>query len=579
MTLSPSSLSAEPASTPTDPLAGFGVFTPAPDAVAAPFDRLLTQADATDAAGDTPAGISAPALTAPTVASANTTGTTPQNANEPVPYSRAYYTPFSEPQVTSTASVAPVAVTADSVVGQQVAASGQPRVAGKKTTASPEVSPTEKQSLPTKSPETSSANSEQSAQQLAYQFIAGQWVPQPVVAEQAEAAGQAAPTDLDAQAGAPSIPSMVPGAVSFSNDRPGPEQRVEQSKSEPVKPASEQKGSATAGAPIPAQAGQATLRSTVDSVTPKESASAFTAVKSNNQSAVTQQPEIPDTATQPRLAQESQGGAVSASSPEVQSPLWRLSLGRPAQFQAQEKIAAPDQSGSTELTAGVNSLNVVEEKKPLISGSKQLASTKLNIGTDTANRESVMPHSAVNKAPTVVLSSIIDDGIRSGNGASVTQTEAPIAAQAPKLVQEIRQIADRISSIDRNTVEVRFDFSDTDRLSVRVEYRDGAVHTTFRTDSSQLRDAISSEWQTQSVATEQRPYRLAEPVFSQTSSDRQNSSSFGDSSGRQRASDQAGQPAVPSFSSTGRNSGPTTSAVPSVRSFRPETSLHLQAFA
>ena len=38
--------------------------------------------------------------------------------------------------------------------------------------------------------------------------------------------------------------------------------------------------------------------------------------------------------------------------------------------------------------------------------------------------------------------------------------------------------------MERNSVEVKFNFSEQERLSVKVEYRDGTVQATFRSDSA-----------------------------------------------------------------------------------------------
>lgn len=192
-----------------------------------------------------------------------------------------------------------------------------------------------------------------------------------------------------------------------------------------------------------------------------------------------------------------------------------------------------------------------------------------------------MPYSAVTKTPAAVLPSNGSSEVQVQSHrdiAGVPQTAGSFSAQAPKLVEEIRQIADRVSMIDRNSVEVRFDFGDREQLSVRVEYREGTVHTTFRTDSSQLRDVISHEWQAQSAANEQRPYRVSDPVFTQTTSDRQNFSTAGDGSGQQRAFEQPAKTSTPSFIA-GRDPRAATSTVSSSRSSRPETSRHLHALA
>ena len=654
MTLSPNCLSAEPTATPGDPFACFGVPTQSPGAApaTAPFASILTQADAlgsgnaTPAVGTAPAGAAAaipftaiapgtipgiffpplgellPDRSAASDAAGGiapgippTAGSQPPTSNGTATYPGVNYSPSS-----AVVAFAPVAVPAECVVGPQVSASAQTRVAGKKPAETQETMPEEAKDAPTKSPESSRDNSGQNALQLAYQFIAGQWMPQaiptPVVTEQATTSARDAqdgssisPAISWVASGQPAFEPVKPAPVQNGfatgpavisaqaarlvspttpgSSQPGPKQRVGQPGLEPVRPASDQNRAATALVAIPAQVGQPSLSSTVGSVLPKGGVSAAAPVEQNVCSEDSAKKESPADAS-PTAPESQAGGASSAAflaatpGTGMQTSLWRLSQGRPLRPQAQEKIAAPTMLAAAEPASGVNPSSGVKEKKPVVNDSKELTATAANIGTDTANQENAMPHSAVNKASAVVLPSLVDDGIRAGNGSSVAQVVGSIAAHAPKLVQEIRQIADRITSIDRNTVEVRFDFSDTDRLSVRVEYRDGAVQTTFRTDSSQLRAAISQEWQAQAAVTEQKAYRMAEPVFSQTASDRQNFSSAGggDGSGRQHAFEQASQSGTPSFVSTGRNAGSAPSAAaPTARSSRPDSSLHLHALA
>jgi len=173
-------------------------------------------------------------------------------------------------------------------------------------------------------------------------------------------------------------------------------------------------------------------------------------------------------------------------------------------------------------------------------------------------------------------------GVQTGQTAETTPVSVPVAVQAPRLVHEIREIAERISTIDRNTVEVRFDFSESDRLSVRVEYRDGTVHTTFKTYSHQLRDAISHEWLAQSVSAESRPYRLAEPTFSTNSTKQQDLSSADNGSSHSRSFEQPANShgSGSGFSHTGRRSSGSSSAPAAPKSaIRPETSRHLHTLA
>jgi hypothetical protein len=66
------------------------------------------------------------------------------------------------------------------------------------------------------------------------------------------------------------------------------------------------------------------------------------------------------------------------------------------------------------------------------------------------------------------------------------------------------------------SVQLRLKFGGED-LSVRVELRDGAVHTDFRTDSPALREALAKEWQAVAAASPGHLQRFLDPVFSPAS--------------------------------------------------------------
>jgi hypothetical protein len=291
---------------------------------------------------------------------------------------------------------------------------------------------------------------------------------------------------------------------------------------------------------------------------------------------------VPENSAEPLVSVESEVDLLpstrieGAGAPIRQTllPARQTSLGTP------EKFAASGAPARDELRPGVNPSNQLGERKTLAADRKWLSLNVPDVGTDTANREVAMPYSATSKPDAVVSLTAghsVPAGIQANTTTALSDAKAPIAVEAPRLVHEIRAIADRLSVINRNAVEVRFDFSDSDRLSVRVEYRDGTVHTTFRTDSAQLRDAISHEWQGQAATAEQRSYRMADPVFSQANTGRQDLSSHGDNSNRQRAFEQASQTAG-AFRSTNFTTQASAPAI-AARVFRPETSLHLHALA
>jgi hypothetical protein len=251
------------------------------------------------------------------------------------------------------------------------------------------------------------------------------------------------------------------------------------------------------------------------------------------------------------------------------------------------EIFAGTQKGTrADSASGGISLIKGKEKTSLVVNDKVLKSAVCEVGTNTANREFSMPDNTPNTTSladaATVRAAAASGGIQSDTTAKVSADVAPSPVQATRLVHEIRDIADRISSIDRNSVEVRFDFSESDKLSVRVEYKDGTVHTTFRTDSTQVRDAISHEWTTQSVAAENRGYRLADPVFSGSDATTAGGSFAGNGSGHSRSQDQQAASGHAFSQQTGRfsSSGSSSnSAAPARPALRPETARHLHTFA
>lgn len=127
----------------------------------------------------------------------------------------------------------------------------------------------------------------------------------------------------------------------------------------------------------------------------------------------------------------------------------------------------------------------------------------------TANPTSSAPaptlDSVVSVAPAVSTEAVAKD-------LPPPATSAPVSA-AHYAVETALAVADRATSSGQRSVSLQFSVSGVD-LSVRVELRGDVVHTTFRTDSPELRNALAHEWQ--AVASDgqsDRAQRLAEPVF------------------------------------------------------------------
>jgi hypothetical protein len=157
----------------------------------------------------------------------------------------------------------------------------------------------------------------------------------------------------------------------------------------------------------------------------------------------------------------------------------------------------------------------------------------------------------------------------------------------------VRDVAERMQNTANRVVEFEVNSQPGAQLSVRLEYRGGVVHTTFRTDSADLRDTLSREWQSAmpSVVTGERSVRLAEPTFTPASASRGESQSF-DLGGQDPRQPQQDTPQSQGKAASGsefafargttarRPAAPAPAAdTPAASALRPDTAQHLHAFA
>jgi len=590
MTLPPACLKTETAAKTNDPFAGLGLPDSPSGADAAPsdapFSSVLTQVDSA------PEAPTAAPPAAPVPAPA------PFVFGQPVLYPSLF---FRLPVSTSTAAASATAETVPSEI-LALGPDGLPLVTNSPAQPAPSSprSPRSDQKQKSASPTAAEENAATSeAAVLTYQLIAGLWVPQPPPVVPVEA-GTSDATRLG---------TGVEGATSFS---PTQQSEVNISSlggkiSEPRR----QAGGAVMDSPealaSPGSSSKSKpLESARNTSAPFQPLAALSSATPLNvaatEIATPLGSSVVPVAQTPAVSEAASGVVQTASADQFEAALEvvqnvpldaKTSLlrrgisaaSRPNSTPA-EKIAAPGLAVRVNASTEVNPSFVAGEKKTVIADGEEVSQAVEKIGTSAANREFPMLSPDANKPSAEVFpvsSPVVStEGMPAAISADKVGPAASAAAQAPRLVQEIHAIADRVSQVTPHAVEMRFDFSANDRLAVRVEYRDGTVHTTFMTDSSQVREAVSHEWQGQAVG-EPRSYRLAEPVFSSTTSSGQQFSSSSGGSGQQRAFDQSSQFSAPSYAGSGRNLNFTSQAgaptPASARVTRPETSLHLHAHA
>ncbi len=217
------------------------------------------------------------------------------------------------------------------------------------------------------------------------------------------------------------------------------------------------------------------------------------------------------------------------------------------------------------------------------------ADTGIGSAISGRNMSARNPKSAVQ---TTESSPIMGVTVRTGSDSTGAADLAPTPEAAPV---ELRRLASQavdavVKLVDLQsarpaghpaTVHLRLRVAGED-LAIRVELRDGAVHTSFQTDSAELRRALSDEWQVAASESQGRTLRLLEPQFVSTTRGGAESFNAGGQSAQGQAHSRSQQEpaAAPRPAVVAPLSDSATAAVvaPAVPSFTP-TALHLTAFA
>jgi hypothetical protein len=251
---------------------------------------------------------------------------------------------------------------------------------------------------------------------------------------------------------------------------------------------------------------------------------------------------------------------------------WQKPVGEAKGFS--EKFA---DNGSGQGSSGDDSSNRSAKNTGQAADNKHFNNSTSKVGTDTAIGSVPMTSNLHASATAAATSDVF--ATTSSSAASTTQdTQAVAVSHATALVHQINEIGEGLWRVDRQSVEVNFNFGDKDHLSVRVEYKNGQVQATFNTSSTELRTAITQAWNSQNSSSGDRSYKMADPVFTSSSNSSFSSGEDSSSNSRQFASFQEGTNFA--GSSRSRSSASTVSAPASTTSrasLRPEVAGHLNA--
>jgi len=181
----------------------------------------------------------------------------------------------------------------------------------------------------------------------------------------------------------------------------------------------------------------------------------------------------------------------------------------------QEKIAALADA------AGQSSKNQFSgiEKYFLNTVQKGVASAGAALGTAVAKVNATMataPASARQKSDSTTESttSFVFSADQAPTSTLTLDAPAPVATVRETMAAVISAVdaLERRADVQQKSVDLQFHVG-SEKLGLRVELRDGAVHTTFRTESSEMNSALAHEWHEVVQPALARAIHLAEPVF------------------------------------------------------------------
>ena len=182
--------------------------------------------------------------------------------------------------------------------------------------------------------------------------------------------------------------------------------------------------------------------------------------------------------------------------------------------------------------------DIGSDKQFVRAEGEHVASGRKHVGTDVAKPAADMfsrflPTSAQPSAPAhagsvVAALEIVPD-------VALRDETVPVetVSTAHEAVEVVLKAVDHASSQEQKSVNLRFSVGELD-LSVRVELHADQVRTTFRTDSTELRAALSQEWEAVAATNPGERTLKMVPAFVTASEHSALNSFSGDTSSRQR---------------------------------------------
>lgn len=204
------------------------------------------------------------------------------------------------------------------------------------------------------------------------------------------------------------------------------------------------------------------------------------------------------------------------------------SAGAPGLPEGPQKTQANFASGQSKAASAPAAPTASSDKVSLPSGLKSDTNPISPFGTSGAP-PGAMPHA---NAPHGSVAFTVAAGF-APRGTEAAGSAASASAAAQNAVDSVMKIADAQAAAGEtasSSVNLGFDFGG-EHLAVRVEMKNGQVHTQFSTSSSELRAAVASQWSSMTNSggqgQGQRSYHFAQPQFTSGGSDGDTGSSGG----------------------------------------------------
>ncbi|MBA3849543.1 MAG: hypothetical protein C0502_06045 [Opitutus sp.] len=218
------------------------------------------------------------------------------------------------------------------------------------------------------------------------------------------------------------------------------------------------------------------------------------------------------------------GTQVAVSVLARQEPRPAPTVVLPASIARPEKNAAPGFEVREDFIAGKSA----SEKNFLSSAKPAVTPARVEAGIGVAQDDHAMP--PVSPAPiatvhaAVPVAALVEKIAAAEPAPLSTPPVGGLAHRAVETVTDVveAQAASRLQPVP--SVQLRFKVGGED-LSVRVELRNGGVHTEFLTDSAELRSALAQEWRAVTARSD-ATVRYLDPVIMPSSSSGQGSSPF-----------------------------------------------------